>query len=74
VKPAELMTAFFGHVAQTSNAPMGIVVESASGCTIRAAGGTEYIDLLAASASRRSATGDPRSSPRSSSKRAATCT
>jgi acetylornithine/succinyldiaminopimelate/putrescine aminotransferase len=47
VKPAELMTAFFAHVAQTSAAPMGIVVESASGCTVRAAGGKEYIDLLA---------------------------
>jgi acetylornithine/succinyldiaminopimelate/putrescine aminotransferase len=47
VKQAELMTAFFAHVAQTSTAPMGIVVEHASGCTLRAAGGKEYIDLLA---------------------------
>jgi acetylornithine/succinyldiaminopimelate/putrescine aminotransferase len=44
---ADRMSAFFAHVAQTSDSPMGIVVESADGCTLRAAGGKDYIDLLA---------------------------
>jgi acetylornithine/succinyldiaminopimelate/putrescine aminotransferase len=47
VTDAERMTAFFAHVAQTSPAPIGIVVERAHGATIHAAGGKEYIDLLA---------------------------
>ena len=44
---AQRMSAFFAHVAQTSDAPIAIVVESAYGSTLRAAGGKEYIDLLA---------------------------
>ena len=44
---AQLLSGFFRSVAQTSDAPMGIVVERARGATIRAADGTEYIDLLA---------------------------
>jgi acetylornithine/succinyldiaminopimelate/putrescine aminotransferase len=47
VKPEQLMTAFFRHVAQTSSSPMGIVVENAEGCTIRGTNGKEYLDLLA---------------------------
>jgi acetylornithine/succinyldiaminopimelate/putrescine aminotransferase len=43
----ELLSGFFRSVAQTSDSPMGIVVERARGATIRAADGTEYIDLLA---------------------------
>ncbi|HET9062866.1 MAG TPA: aminotransferase class III-fold pyridoxal phosphate-dependent enzyme, partial [Candidatus Binatia bacterium] len=43
----QLLSGFFRSVAQTSDAPMGIVVERAHGATIRAADGTEYIDLLA---------------------------
>lgn len=43
----QLLSGFFRSVAQTSDAPMGIVVERARGATIRAADGTEYIDLLA---------------------------
>jgi acetylornithine/N-succinyldiaminopimelate aminotransferase len=42
-----LLSGFFRSVAQTSDSPMGIVVERARGATIRAADGTEYIDLLA---------------------------
>lgn len=44
---AQRMSAFFAHVAQTSDSPMAVVVESAYGSTIRAVGGKEYIDLLA---------------------------
>jgi acetylornithine/N-succinyldiaminopimelate aminotransferase len=48
VRPiGELLSGFFRSVAQTSDSPMGIVVERARGATIRAADGTEYIDLLA---------------------------
>jgi acetylornithine/N-succinyldiaminopimelate aminotransferase len=47
VNPGELFAGFLGHVAQTSASPMGIVVESAHGCTVRAPGGREYIDMLA---------------------------
>jgi len=43
----QLLSGFFRAVAQTSDSPMGIVVERARGATIRAADGTEYIDLLA---------------------------
>jgi acetylornithine/succinyldiaminopimelate/putrescine aminotransferase len=45
--PARLLSGFFRNVAQTSDAPMGIVVESAEGAIVRAADGREYIDLLA---------------------------
>ena len=47
MNPAQRMSAFFAHVAQTSDAPMGIVVEAAYGSTVRAVGGNEYVDLLA---------------------------
>lgn len=43
----QLLSGFFRSVAQTSDSPMAIVVERARGATIRAADGTEYIDLLA---------------------------
>jgi len=43
----QLLSGFFRSVAQTSESPMGIVVERARGATIRAADGSEYIDLLA---------------------------
>jgi acetylornithine/succinyldiaminopimelate/putrescine aminotransferase len=43
---AKLLSGFFRSVAQTSDSPMGIVVESARGATLRAADGNEYIDLL----------------------------
>ena len=46
VDSARLLSGFLRNVAQTSDAPMGIVVESASGTMIRAADGTEYLDLL----------------------------
>ena len=46
VDPGRLLSGFFRNVAQTSDAPMGIVVASANGSTLRAADGTEYIDLL----------------------------
>jgi acetylornithine/N-succinyldiaminopimelate aminotransferase len=42
-----LLSGFFRAVAQTSDSPMGIVVERARGATLRASDGTEYIDLLA---------------------------
>ena len=45
--PGRLYSAFLKHVAQTSNAPIGLVVESASGCRIRTFDGREYLDLLA---------------------------
>jgi acetylornithine/N-succinyldiaminopimelate aminotransferase len=47
VNPAQRMSAFFAHLAQTSATPMGIIVDDAYGSTVRAVGGTEYIDLLA---------------------------
>lgn len=43
----QLLSGFFRSVAQTSDSPMAIVVERGRGATIRAADGTEYIDLLA---------------------------
>ena len=43
----ELRSIFFKHVAQTSAEPMALVVESASGCTLRTVDGREFIDLLA---------------------------
>ena len=45
--PARLLSGFFRNVAQTSDAPMGIVVERAEGAIVHAADGSEYIDLLA---------------------------
>lgn len=45
--PGEQLSAFLGHVAQTSDSPIGLVVESAEGATLRTAGGREYLDLLA---------------------------
>jgi acetylornithine/succinyldiaminopimelate/putrescine aminotransferase len=39
--------AFLRHVAQTSPAPLGIVVERASGAVIQDVNGREYLDLLA---------------------------
>ncbi|MFQ5478014.1 MAG: aspartate aminotransferase family protein [Candidatus Binatia bacterium] len=47
MNPGQLYSAFLANVAQTSVTPVGIVVERARGCSITAAGGQEYIDLLA---------------------------
>lgn len=47
MKPTEQLSAFFANVAQTSLAPMGLVVHSARGCSITMADGNEYLDLLA---------------------------
>lgn len=43
---SELYKNFLLHVAQTSDSPMGFVVESAQGSVVRASG-RDYIDLLA---------------------------
>jgi acetylornithine/N-succinyldiaminopimelate aminotransferase len=43
----EQLAVFLRHVAQTSNSPLGLVVERADGCTLHTAGGREYLDLLA---------------------------
>ncbi len=45
--PGEQLAAFLRNVAQTSDSPLGLVVERAVGCTVRTAGGREYLDLLA---------------------------
>jgi len=45
--PGEQLSAFLRHVAQTSDSPLGIVIERARGCTLHAAGGREFLDLLA---------------------------
>ena len=47
MKPDPRTAAFLRHVAQTSNAPMGVVVERAVGANLIAADGNEYMDLLA---------------------------
>ncbi|HYB98161.1 MAG TPA: aspartate aminotransferase family protein [Candidatus Limnocylindrales bacterium] len=43
----EQFAAFLRHVAQTSDSPLGLVIERADGCTLHAAGGREFLDLLA---------------------------
>lgn len=43
----DLPSAFLRHVCQTSDAPLGLVVDSARGSIIRDASGREFIDLLA---------------------------
>lgn len=43
----EQLAAFLRNVAQTSDSPLGLVVERAAGCTLHTAGGREYLDLLA---------------------------
>lgn len=45
--PGEQLAAFLRSVAQTSDSPLGLVVERASGCTVHTAGGREFLDLLA---------------------------
>lgn len=47
MKVTEQLSAFFGHVAQTSLEPMGLVVDRAEGSTIFTHDGHELIDLLA---------------------------
>jgi len=42
-----LRESFLRHVCQTSDAPMGLELDSALGATIRTRDGREYIDLLA---------------------------
>src|SRR5262249_5500588 len=44
---AELRALFLRHVCQTSDSPMGLVVTSAAGATVRDLDGREYLDLLA---------------------------
>lgn len=39
--------AFFQHVCQTSDSPLGLEIESARGAILRTRSGREYIDLLA---------------------------
>jgi acetylornithine/succinyldiaminopimelate/putrescine aminotransferase len=43
----DLRTLFLRHVCQTSDGPMGLVVASARGATVRDVEGREYLDLLA---------------------------
>jgi len=43
----DLRALFLRHVCQTSDSPMGLVVTSAAGATVRDADGREYLDLLA---------------------------
>lgn len=43
----QLLSAFFAHLAPTSLAPMGMIIERASGSTIYTSDGNHYIDLLA---------------------------
>lgn len=45
--PGEQLAAFLRNVAQTSDSPLGLVVERGSGCTLHTAGGREFLDLLA---------------------------
>jgi acetylornithine/succinyldiaminopimelate/putrescine aminotransferase len=45
--PGEQLAAFLRNVAQTSDSPIGLVVERAEGCVLHTAGGREYLDLLA---------------------------
>jgi acetylornithine/N-succinyldiaminopimelate aminotransferase len=45
--PGQQLAAFLRSVAQTSDSPLGLVVERASGSTLFTAGGREYLDLLA---------------------------
>lgn len=45
--PGEQLAVFLRSVAQTSDSPLGLVVESARGCTVTTAGGREHLDLLA---------------------------
>ncbi len=45
--PGEQLAGFLRNVAQTSDSPLGLVVERASGSTLFTAGGREYLDLLA---------------------------
>jgi acetylornithine/succinyldiaminopimelate/putrescine aminotransferase len=47
VNRTELVSYFYGHLAQTSASPMALVVADASGSTVRGADGREHIDLLA---------------------------
>ena len=42
----EEKNSFYRHIAQTSDEPMGLEIESASGCTITTTDGKEYIDLI----------------------------
>ena len=42
-----LRAAFFRHVCQTSDQPLGVVVAAARGTTIRDVAGRDYLDLLA---------------------------
>lgn len=47
LSPGQQLAAFLRNVAQTSDSPLGLVVERASGSTLHTAGGKEYLDLLA---------------------------
>jgi acetylornithine/succinyldiaminopimelate/putrescine aminotransferase len=45
--PDALTERFLRHVCQTSDSPLGLVVESARGATVRTRDGREFIDFLA---------------------------
>lgn len=38
--------AFYSHIAQTSEAPMGLEIEKAEGCYLYTTGGDPYVDLI----------------------------
>jgi len=42
----ELTDSFYRHVAQTSDAPMGLQIETAEGCFLYTADGKKYLDLI----------------------------
>ncbi|MCC2669884.1 MAG: aminotransferase class, partial [Armatimonadetes bacterium] len=44
---SELSDTFRRHVCQTSDAPMGLVVERARGATVYTRDGRQYLDFLA---------------------------
>lgn len=45
--PDQLSQSFLRHVCQTSDAPLGLVIERARGATITTRDGREYVDFLA---------------------------
>lgn len=46
MSPTDLGEAFRAHVCQTSEAPLGLVIERAEGCWIHTTDGRRYLDLL----------------------------
>ena len=43
----QLLSGFFAHIAQTSDAPIAMIIDRAEGATITTTDGRDYIDLLA---------------------------